>query len=197
MYSLAQHLQHTGAGQAHERGGEVPPQGDAGQDQVGKSPLAGHRQQVEVQPEHDEKHQGQPEIGNGQPKQGDCLPQAVPPGVQLDRRQDVPRVFRQPWAKIRAPAASWSDAVNRWKYSSRTGRLNWNDWPMSPLKILPHEGEILFGIGLVQAPLGPQPGQVFLPGARLGIQPRRVSARYPHQAEDGNADYQKGNDAVD
>ena len=48
----------------------------------------------------------------------------------------MPRGIPTTMAKIRAPAASWRDAEKRWKYKSRTGRLNWNDWPMSPLNTL-------------------------------------------------------------
>ena len=162
---------------------------------MGKASLASDRQYAEVQAEHDEKHQRQPEIGYGQPKQGDNLPQAVPPRVQLDRRQ-----YPQ------------GDANGHGYYQGSGGKLEGSREPLEvqlphrpvelerlpdvSLEDIPHKGEVLFRIGLVQAPLGPHPGQVFLAGAGLGIQPRRVPACYPHQAEDGDADYQEGNNAV-
>src|SRR5205823_5614648 len=80
----AQHFEHRGAGQAQQRGGEIPAERHRRHDQVLPAALVAGRQPAEPDREHQDHHQPEPEAGHRQPEQGDDLAGIVPDAVYLD-----------------------------------------------------------------------------------------------------------------
>ena len=96
---LPQHLQHHGARHPHGGGRRGRPQNQAGDDEyadVGQRILAEFKQSERGRPAppdagKDEDHEAQPEVGGGQPEDGDAAPDIIAKGVLAHRRVDADR----------------------------------------------------------------------------------------------------------
>ncbi len=96
---LPQHLQHHRARHPHRRGREAGAEDEAGDDEhadVGQRILAEVKQSEPRRPAppdagKDENYEGQPEVGGGQPEDGDAAPHVIAEGVLAHRRVDADR----------------------------------------------------------------------------------------------------------